>query len=152
MTNKQIPPQNPTSGALPRQLVLEALDSLQKILFPISDPKSRALLRSLVSKSAFDPECLRFESASSIRGADEKEVAYHYFGARLADLYEEVENPKPRGWVAEWLERKSGARYVMMATVIGVAFAVILGIASLGVGIYQSWLSYQQWQHPVRDN
>ena len=51
------------SGALPRQLILEHLDSIQKILFPLSDPKSRALLLSLTTREAFDPECLRFESA-----------------------------------------------------------------------------------------
>ncbi|MCJ1379602.1 hypothetical protein MMC17_002704 [Xylographa soralifera] len=136
------------AGALPRQLALEILDSIQKVLFPLSDPKSRSLLQSLISTSLFDPDCLRFESAS-IRTADEKDIAYHYFGARLADLYEELENPKPRGWIEKWLERKSGARYVMMATLIGVAIAIMLGMASLAVGIFQAWLGYQQWQHPL---
>jgi hypothetical protein len=126
------------------------LDSIQKILFPLSDPssKSRSLLQSLISTSSFDPDCLRFESAS-IRNPDEKDISYLYFGDRLGDLYEELENPKPRGWIESWLERKSGARYIMMATVAGVAFAVLLGIASLAVSSYQSWLTYQQWQHPI---
>ncbi|KAL4727170.1 hypothetical protein ACLX1H_006071 [Fusarium chlamydosporum] len=34
-------------GVLPRQLVLEVLDSLQGTLFPLCDPKSKKLLRSL---------------------------------------------------------------------------------------------------------
>ncbi|KAI9763202.1 MAG: hypothetical protein M1839_006576 [Geoglossum umbratile] len=135
------------SGALPRQLVLETLDSIQKILFPLSDPKSRSLLLSLTSTSSFDPDSLRFESAS-IRTAEEKDIKYHYFGGRLVDLHEELENPKPRGWIGKWLERRSGARYVMLATLTGVLIAVSLGIASLAVGIYQAWLGYQQWQHP----
>jgi hypothetical protein len=83
-----------------------------------------------------------------MRNPDE-DISYHYFGARLADLYEELEIPKPRSWVERWLEQKSGARYIMMATVIGVAFAVLLGIASLVVSSYQAWLTYQQWQHPM---
>ena len=136
---------------MPRQLALECLDTIQKILFPLSDLKSRSLLQSLVSTSGFDPDCLRFESAS-IRNSDEKEISYHYFGAQLADLYEELENPTPRGWVEKWLERKSGARYLMMATLIGVIIAVILGIAGLAVGGYQAWVGYQQWQHPVASN
>lgn len=136
------------SGAIPRQLALEALDSLQKILFPLTDPKSCKLLRSLCSTLAFDPDCLRFESAA-IRNQDEKDISYHYFGTRLADLYEELENPKPRGLFQRWLERKSGARYVMMATLVGVVIAVVLGIASLAVGVYQAWVGYQAWQHPV---
>ena len=37
----------------------------------------------------------------------------------------------------------------MLATLIGVMFAVVLGMAGLAVGGYQAWVSYQQWQHPV---
>ncbi|KXH66312.1 hypothetical protein CSAL01_06815 [Colletotrichum salicis] len=42
---------------LPRQLALETLDSIQNVLFH-PDEDSRDLLRSLVSKAAFDPDCL----------------------------------------------------------------------------------------------
>lgn len=135
-------------GALPRQLVLETLYSVQEILFPLNDEKSKALLRSLVSKERFDPDCIDYESAS-FRSKSEGNIGYYYWGARLADLYEELENPTPRSWVEIWLERKSGARYVMLATLIGVVFAVLLGIASLAVGGYQAWVSYQAWKHPV---
>jgi hypothetical protein len=45
--------------------------------------------------------------------------------------------------VEKWFERKSGARYVMMATLIGALFAVLLGMASLGVSSYQAWIVYQ---------
>jgi hypothetical protein len=135
-------------GALARQLALEALDSVQKILFPIADRKCKSLLRSLTTNASFDPDTIRFES-TSVRNADEMEVQYYYFGARLAHLYEAVENPKPRGWVEKWIQRKSSARYVMMATLAGVLIAIILGIASLGVSSYQAWIAYQQWQHPI---
>lgn len=135
-------------GALPRQLALEALDSLQKILFPLAgDEKSTAILSTLISTQGFDPDCLRFDS-TTIRTAEEKNIRYHYFGNRLADLYEELQNPTPRGF-EKWFERKSGARYVMMATLAGVMFAILLGIVSLAVSSYQAWLGYQQWQHPV---
>jgi hypothetical protein len=117
-------------------------------MFPHSDPKSRAILRLLVSRSNFDPDCLRFES-NSIRNPDEEDIAYHYFGSRLADLYEELQNPAPHGLIEKWLERKSGARYVMLATLIGVLIAILLGILSLAVSIYQAYIGYQAWQHPV---
>jgi hypothetical protein len=129
-------------------LALEALDSVQKVLFPLSDPKSHSLLQSLVSASSFDPDCLRFESVD-IRNPDERDIAYHYFGARLADLFEELENPKPHTRIEKWLERKSGARYIMFATLAGVAIAVLLGIAALAVSIYQAYIGYQAWKHPV---
>ncbi|KAI0162630.1 hypothetical protein BJ166DRAFT_524140 [Pestalotiopsis sp. NC0098] len=135
------------STVIPRQLVLETLDSFQKILFPL-DSKSQALLRSLVSKKAFDPDCLRFGS-SAYRLEDENEVVYRYWGSRLMDLYDEIENPTPRGYVDIWLEKRSKARHVMLATMVGVIIAVVLGILGLAVGIFQSWVSYQAWKHPV---
>ena len=61
--------------------------------------------------SSFDPGSLRFESAS-IRNDEEKDIWYLYFGAGFVDLYKELENPTPRG-MEKWLQRKSGARYVI---------------------------------------
>ena len=138
-----------TSTCLSRQLSLEVLDSIQKVLFPFYDKKSMGILRSLVFKSKFDADCLRFES-EAIRSHDEKDVAYHYFGERLALLLDEVQNPRPHGSFEHWLERRSGGRYVMLATLIGVVFAVLLGIAALGLSGYQTWIAYQAWKHPVQ--
>jgi biotin transporter BioY len=76
-------------------------------------------------------------------------VAYVYLADRLAELHDELKNPRPRGWLERQMERKSGARYMMMATLIGVIFAVILGMASLAVSSYQTWIAYQAWQHPI---
>ena len=64
------------------------------------------------------------------------------------DLFDEVENPKARGFLETWLEQRSKARHVMMATIAGVIFAVILSILALAVGIFQAWVSYQAWKHP----
>lgn len=135
------------SSAIPRQLALETLDSLQRIIFPM-DQESRRILRSLVSKQSLDPDCLRFETAID-RDDDEHDIKYQYWGSRLMDLYDEIENPKPRGLLEKWMERKSGARYVMMATLAGVMIAVVLGLLGLAVSIFQAWVGYQQWKHPV---
>ena len=86
---------------------------------------------------------------SSIRNAGEETVPYLYLADKLSDLYNEVQHPRPRTWLERQMERKSGARYVMMATLIGVVFALILGILSLALGSYQTWIAYQAWQHPV---
>jgi hypothetical protein len=140
-------------GVLPRALTLETLDSLQKVLFPITgtltEKKSKALLLSLTSTSTcnFDKDILRYDS-SSIRSTAEDDVPYHHFGTRLGDLYEEMMNPTPRGF-EKWLERNSGARSVMMATLAGVFLAILLGILSLGLGAFQAWVGYQAWQHPI---
>ncbi|KAF4444772.1 hypothetical protein FACUT_427 [Fusarium acutatum] len=143
------PSSSPKRGVLPRQLVLEVLDSLQGTLFPLSDPRSKKLLRSLISKCSFDPDILNFE-VSSVRRVGEESVPYVYLADRLADLYNELQTPRPRGWLQQSMQRKSGARHVMMATLIGVIFAVLLGIASLAVSSYQAWIAYQAWKHPVQ--
>ena len=75
---------------------------------------------------------------------DEKEAVYQYFTTELGDLYEEQSNPTLRG-AQKWWEKKSGARYVMMVTVSGIVFAFL----SLGLGGFQAWVGWQQWQHPV---
>lgn len=132
---------------MPRELALETLATLKDILFPL-DSDSQALLRTLVSKESFDPDCLRIDTRS-FRRPDEKSISYRYWGNRLSDLREDMEAPTPKGFVEKWTERRSGARYVMMATLGGVVFAVILGALSLAVSIFQAWVEYQQWKHPV---
>ncbi|KAK8002078.1 hypothetical protein PG991_014300 [Apiospora marii] len=112
---------NATASAtlLPRQLLLEILDSLQRILFPLDDAASKRLLRRLIKSSdtAFDPSLLQFEYSSLIHatendGKEDQEghsnsrnsmagggaVRYQYLGSRLAELREELENPPPRRW------------------------------------------------------
>ncbi|KJZ74450.1 hypothetical protein HIM_06046 [Hirsutella minnesotensis 3608] len=138
--------QSISRGIVPRQIALEALDSVQKILFPF-DSDSEVFLRGLVSKQSFDPDCLRYDSAG-YRMQAEQEIRYKYFGRRLLDLLEEVENPSPRGTLEKWLQRKSGARYVMMATLVGVFCVVVLGILGLAVGIFQAWVAYEAWKYP----
>ena len=122
--------------------------SIQKILFPLWDSKSVLLLESLVESSSFDPDILVYPETSIVND-DEEKIEFQYFGTRLSELYDELRNPRPRGRLATWLERRSGARYVMLATVIGVAFAVVLGFGSLILSAYQARVAYEAWQHPV---
>ncbi|KAF9881804.1 hypothetical protein CkaCkLH20_00950 [Colletotrichum karsti] len=137
------------SSLLPRQLALETIDSLQKVLFPL-DKDSQALLLSLVSKQSLDPDC-RSLSYPSYRHEHERKVTYQYWGSRLVDLYEELENPKPRDTLGLWLKANSKERHVMLATLVGVMIAIILGILSLVVGIFQAWVAYEAWKHPVKE-
>ncbi|KAK8084871.1 hypothetical protein PG997_006142 [Apiospora hydei] len=131
------------TSAILAQVSREVLHSIQIVLFPFNSD-SEVLLRSLVRKESLDPDCTQY---GFVVGGDD--FAYSYFGSKLMDLYEEVDNPSPRGFMEKWVERKSGARYVMMATFIGVIIAVVLGVLSLAVGIFQSWVAYQAWKYPV---
>ncbi|KAK4463250.1 hypothetical protein QBC42DRAFT_266281 [Cladorrhinum samala] len=133
-------------GALPRQYALEVLHSSQKILFPLWDSESVTLLQSLVDGAGFDSEILNGNDNDFI-GDDEEKIDFEYLWPRLSEIYQEIQNPRPRGWLENWLERRSGARYVMLATVAGVAFAVLLGMASLAVSSYQSYLAYEDFHN-----
>ncbi|KAK6537186.1 hypothetical protein TWF694_011383 [Orbilia ellipsospora] len=136
-------------GCIPRQLALEALDTIQNILFPLDDAKSYSLLSSLISSASLDPECQDIPSTLH-RSAEEAEgePEYLYFGDRLAELYEEVCEPSPGSPLGRWIDRRKGTRHIMLATLTGIVFAIVLGILTLGVSGYQAWLGYQQWQHP----
>jgi hypothetical protein len=127
--------------------VLEVLDSLHDVLFPLSDPKSRKLLQSLIDDCAYDPDITSIER-TALRMEGEDHISYVYLADRLSDLYHETENPRPRGWLERQLQRKSGARYMLMATLIGVIFALFLGVLSLALVAYQTWIAYQAWLHP----
>ncbi|GAW22551.1 hypothetical protein ANO14919_120910 [Xylariales sp. No.14919] len=137
-------------GLLPRQLLLEVLDSTQRILFPLSDAKSRRLLGSLVSDSdySFDPDIEKFE-LSAVCNPGEEVISYIYLADQLEELFQESQTPQPRTWLEKQMERRSGARYMMLATLIGVAFAVLLGVLALILSAVQTWIAYQAWKHPV---
>ncbi|KAH8733693.1 hypothetical protein BGZ61DRAFT_384043 [Ilyonectria robusta] len=138
-------------GAMPRQYVLEVLYSTQKIVFPLWDSDSVGLLQSLVVNAGFDKSILDGQDHGFIRD-DEERIDFQYLSLRLYDIFQEIQNPRPRGRLAKWLDRRSGARYVILATIAGLLFAVFLGIASLTVSSYQTYLAYQAWRHPAGIN
>ncbi|PHH79457.1 hypothetical protein CDD82_2376 [Ophiocordyceps australis] len=129
---------------VPRQVALEVLDSIQNILFPL-DSDSEGILRDLVYRQSFDPDCLRYDWADGGEG----DFSYIHFGGRLMDLFEEQQNPTPRSILEKWFQRKSGARFMMMATLVGILIAITVGLLGLAVSIIQAWLAYQAWKHPI---
>jgi hypothetical protein len=138
---------NICSRNIPRQLALEVLASLNSILFPPMT-KSHGILRALVSKGVFDKDMLQLESRD-VRHRHEVEGEYRYLASKLRDLYDEVDNPTPRGRFERWFDRRIAQRYFMMATFGGLVVAIILGILGLAVGIFQAWVAYQAWRFPV---
>jgi hypothetical protein len=103
------------------------------------------MLKALTSTNGFDEDIL-LSDFGTLCNPDEG-ATYECFTTELGDLYEEQSNPTLRG-AQKWWEKKSGARYVMMVTVAGIVFAFL----SLGLAGFQSWIGWQQWQHPVGGN
>ncbi|KAF2823928.1 hypothetical protein CC86DRAFT_468904 [Ophiobolus disseminans] len=136
---------NQYAGVLPRELILELLDTIHIVLFP-SNPESYKLLESLVSKNRFDSGLLTLASVPYRKSGD-PEVSYTYFGERLVALKDELQSPRPHGWLQERLGRKRDT-YMLMATMVGVFIAVLIGLLGLCVSTFQAWVAYQQWKHP----
>jgi hypothetical protein len=131
---------------LPREVVLEVLDTITTVLFP-PDLGSQKLLAYLVLKHGWD-KGLVSDMSTPYRREDDPEVSFNYFGDRLEELHRELLAPTPNGWLQRRLQRRSEA-YMLMATMYGVIIAVTLGFFSLVAAVFQSWVAWQQWKHPV---
>jgi hypothetical protein len=136
---------NTVAPSLPRQVILEVLDTLHFVLFPL-ELSSHKLLASLV-KNGWDSGLLP-EKSTSYRNANDPEISYTYFGDRLEELHKELQSPTPHGWLQRRLRRKSET-YMLMATMYGVLIAVTIGFLSLVTAVFQAWVAWQQWQHPI---
>ncbi|KAH7386886.1 hypothetical protein DE146DRAFT_185897 [Phaeosphaeria sp. MPI-PUGE-AT-0046c] len=136
-----------STSILPRSLMLEVLDTIHNVLFP-SDLESQLLLAHLVAKHGWD-QGLSSDMSIRYRKDDDLGVSYAYYGERLEELYKELLAPTPHGRLERRLRRRS-EKYMFTATMYGVIIAVTLGVFTLAAAIFQSWVAWQQWKHPVR--
>jgi hypothetical protein len=136
---------------VPRAVLLEILHTLYKVLFP-PGRESKSFAMSLTRRCGFEKDFLHYR-IHWFKRDDDPEIDYAYFGERLRDLHTELKDPSPRNWFERLFEggTKSAERKMLMATTIGVFIAVLLGVLGLIVAIFQAWVGYQQWQHPVGD-
>jgi hypothetical protein len=130
---------------LPREVMLEVLDTIHLVLFP-PDLGSQKLLAYLVLKSGWDKGLLS-DMSTPYRKDGDPDVSYAYFGDRLEELHQELNAPTPHGWLQKRLQRRSET-YMLMATMYGVIIAVTLGFFSLIVAIFQAWVAWQQLKQP----
>ena len=137
-------------GILPRQMLFEILHTLYKVLFP-PGRESENFASYLTKKHGFQEDFLRYK-ISWFKRPDDPEVDFSYFGARLLELHDELEDPSPRNWFERLFEggSKSAERKMLMATTIGVFIAVSIGLFGLVIAGFQAWVGYQQWKHPVK--
>ncbi|KAF2993814.1 hypothetical protein E8E13_001509 [Curvularia kusanoi] len=131
-------------------MLLEILQTLYKVLFP-PGRESEGFASYLTKKHGFQKDFLRYK-ISWFKRDDDPELDYSYFGDRLLELREELEDPSPRNWFEQLFEggSKSAERKMLMATTIGVFIAVTIGLFGLVIAGFQAWVGYQQWKHPVQ--
>ncbi|KAH3907137.1 hypothetical protein HBI56_115590 [Parastagonospora nodorum] len=135
-----------TTGVLPRDLILEVLHTIHNVLFP-PDPGSQKLLRRLVRKHGWD-KGLELDTTTPERKYKDPDISFKYFGQRLEELYDEMQTPTPHTWLHRRLKKREDA-YVLMVAMYGVIVAVVCGFLTLVTAIFQSWVAWQQWKHPV---
>jgi hypothetical protein len=102
----------------------------------------------MIDNGIVDPDIENFEF-TSLRREGEEYVKYHHLAERMVELHDELENPSPRGRLAHELERWRSPRRAILVAMVGVAIAVFLGLLTLAITCYQTWITYQAWQHPV---
>jgi hypothetical protein len=110
--------------------------------------KPQDVLKRLVSGEDWNPEIMNPDFRAA-RNEGEENVPYYYLADRLSELHNELENPRPRSWFERLIERKTGDRYVMIATLAGVLVAILLGVAAMVVSCVQTWIAYQAWRYPI---
>jgi hypothetical protein len=132
-------------GALPPQLLLETLHSLQCILFPPVDEKASRFLENIVqdAKLGFDPDCLLYEGYT--RPVPEN-FEYHYFGNRLAKLHHLVTNPRPSHRISQWIQRHASERNALFVAMLSLVLSALFGFLSVVIGLFQAWVAYQSWK------
>ncbi|KAL2787667.1 hypothetical protein BJX66DRAFT_327670 [Aspergillus keveii] len=136
-------------GTLPPQLLLETLHSIQFILFPISNDKTRKsirLLQRLVTKDGFDPNARLDEGW--IRDGVAANFRYKYWNQRLEILYQLAKNPPPRNGFISWIERHTTERNALTVAIIGLFLSAFFGLLTCLIGGAQLAVAIMAWKDP----
>ncbi|KAJ4291767.1 hypothetical protein N0V90_009662 [Kalmusia sp. IMI 367209] len=117
------------SGFMPTQLLLETLDSIQNLLYP-NDEKSIQSLDKFVRKHRYDPDSRNFER--SLRELPD-DFEYKFWGGRLVELLDVVNNPPPTNRIVAWFERHSSERNALTVAILGLFLTVLFGFLGMPI-------------------
>ncbi|WKT45061.1 hypothetical protein QSH57_009914 [Fusarium oxysporum f. sp. vasinfectum] len=132
-------------GTLPPQLLFETLHSLQDILFPLTDHRSEKILRALICRNGFDPECLEYDGYNVFH----KGIRYVYWGERIARLYELAKKRPPRNKLERWFDRRSTDGNAFSIALLALCISILVGIVSILISGFQAWIAWMAWKYPA---
>ncbi|KAH8724910.1 hypothetical protein GQ44DRAFT_772647 [Phaeosphaeriaceae sp. PMI808] len=140
-----------TRGTLPPRLLFETLHSLQSILFPSFDPKAHKIMRNLVNRIGFDPECNQYSGYKhkSTPNAEE-DVQYQYWGERLVILHDLLAKRPPTTKWEKWLRWQSSEANALGIAILALFISIIVGLISILLSAVQIWITYKAWKEPVK--
>ncbi|KAL3960399.1 hypothetical protein ACCO45_005516 [Purpureocillium lilacinum] len=135
-------------GALPPQLLVETVHSLQGILFPSVDPSSAAILDELIAKRGFDPHCALYEGYKLFLEPPE-DFEYVFWGERLAHLHHMLTSRPPRNMLERWFQRQSSEGNALFVALLALLIGILVGIVSIILACVQVWIAWMAWKHPA---
>ncbi|CAE7010243.1 hypothetical protein PTNB73_00482 [Pyrenophora teres f. teres] len=134
-------------GTLPPQLLLEIMNSIQYLLFPLED-RSFELARKFIDKYDFDPELGNFQAYThGVSGNFE----YKYLAGRVATLLEVANSPMPAtSRFTVWVEENTSERNALTVAILGLFLSVLLGFLGLIAGIISAIYTIKQYNVAVQ--
>lgn len=138
-----------SSGCHTPAFLYETLKTMQ-LLFPAHD---RPWLEKRIKKQSLDKRLkapfifLHKEDWHSRPLTNRRELyaRYPHWAVRLHTIYEEAQDPTPMSWVGRWSERQKAARHTFWLTYLAIVVAVLFGIVSVVLGVFQVWISWCSW-------
>ncbi|VUC35078.1 unnamed protein product [Clonostachys rosea] len=130
----------------PLQLLCETIYSLQQLLFPQYDYKSKEILGKLIGEKDFDPECANYQGYRRLDGED---FRYVYWKERLRKLEEALANPPPRTRLERWLQSPS-ERNAFVLALLALFISIGVGLLSIALAAIQTWIAWMAWKYPVK--
>ncbi|KAH6869268.1 hypothetical protein B0T10DRAFT_418762, partial [Thelonectria olida] len=135
-------------GTLCPRLLAETLHSLQSILFRNDDDRSMRVLEQLIKRKGFDYTCSVHEGYKMFEDSME-DFTYVYWGERLAVLHDLVLNRPPRTGFQRWIRWQTSESNSFMVAMLALIISIFIGILSLGLSAFQTWITWQAWKHLV---
>ncbi|KAK0673178.1 hypothetical protein QBC41DRAFT_343236 [Cercophora samala] len=136
-------------GMLCPRLLAETLHSLQSILFSHDDDRSMDLLKKkLIKKKGFDRSCALLEGYLPFND-DPDDFVYAYWGDRLTILHDLVRDRPPRTKFEKWIKWQTTERNFFLVAGLALIISAVVGVLSLVLAIFQSFIAWQAWKHPA---
>lgn len=120
------------------------------MLFNITEPEDIKILRKLVRKQRFDPECIETEGYT-VYGNIPKDFKYIYWAERLAILHVRLKERPPRSKFEKWLAQENNDGNALLIALLALLISVLVGILSLILAAVQTWIAWMSWKYPGPD-
>ncbi|KAF6816762.1 hypothetical protein CMUS01_12212 [Colletotrichum musicola] len=140
-------------GCLPPQLVVETLKTLV-LLFPllqVGNDRSQRILRKWVEDEDLDKTLIdrhhvlaKLFAGGQPDPEDTRELLrqYPYWGAQLARLLREVDEPTAVTWLERHTERRRSPRHMYKCAMATLVVTAVFGMLATVLAAVQVWISY----------